>query len=120
MACNGDIFYRGFLMASPRIATDLYTWNYVARPKSKFPYGRLQKQNPLYWEDFCDRYSKCRANFNIFTSRSEKFVIPWDQLLYPYVVEFCLLGLEPLSDTNLHLSVNLKTLKLTGQEFLEL
>ena len=39
--------------------------------------------------------------FNIFISRIEKFVIPWDQLLYPCVVEVCRLGLEPLYDTYL-------------------
>ena len=33
---------------------------------------------------------------NIFTYRIETFVIPWDQLLYPCVVEVCRLGLEPL------------------------
>ena len=48
------------------------------------------------------------------------FVIPWDQLLYPCVVEVCRLGLEPLCDTHhCDLSVILKTLTLTGQEFLE-
>ena len=57
--------------------------------------------------------------FNIFTSRTEIFVIPWDQGLYPCVVEVCSLGLEPLCDTYLRLSVILKTLTLTGQEFLE-
>ena len=41
-----------------------------------------------------------------------------DQLLYPCVVEVCRLGLEPLCDTCLRLSVILKTLRLTGQEFL--
>ena len=35
------------------------------------------------------------------------------------VVEVYRLGLEPLCDTHLHLSVILKTLTLTGQEFLE-
>ena len=34
--------------------------------------------------------------FNIFFSGIETFVIPWDQLLYPCVVEVCRLGLEPL------------------------
>ena len=39
--------------------------------------------------------------------------------LYPCVVEVSRLGLEPLCDTQLRLSVILKTLTLTGQEFLE-
>ena len=34
--------------------------------------------------------------FNILTSGIETFVIPWEQLLYPCVVEVCRLGLEPL------------------------
>ena len=57
--------------------------------------------------------------FNIFTSGIETFVIPWDQRLYPYVVKVCRLGLEPLCDTHLRLSAILKTLTLTGQEFLD-
>ena len=40
-----------------------------------------------------------------------------EQLLYPCVVEVCRLGLEPLCDIHLHLSVILKTLTLTEQEF---
>ena len=43
----------------------------------------------------------------------QSFVIPWDQILYPCVIEVCLLGLEPLCDTLL--SVILKKLTLTGQ-----
>ena len=54
-----------------------------------------------------------------FSSEIETVVIPWDQLLYPCVVEVCHLGLEPLCVTNLRLSVILKTITLTGQEFLE-
>ena len=57
--------------------------------------------------------------FNIFTYGNNIFVTPWDKLLYPCVLEVCRLGLEPLCDTHLHLSVILKTLMLTGQEFLE-
>ena len=57
--------------------------------------------------------------FNIFTSGIETFVIPWDQRLYPCIVEVCHLGLEPLCDTHLHHSVILKTLTLTEQEFLD-
>ena len=57
--------------------------------------------------------------FNILTSENETFVIPSDQYLYPYVVQVCRLGLEPLCDTHLRLSVILKTLTLTGQEFLD-
>ena len=34
--------------------------------------------------------------FNIFTSGIEEFVILWDQLLYPCVVEVCRMRLEPL------------------------
>ena len=33
--------------------------------------------------------------FNIFTYGTETIVLPWDQLLYPCVVEVCRLGLEP-------------------------
>jgi hypothetical protein len=59
--------------------------------------------------------------FNIFAIGIETFVIPWDQLLNTCVVEVCRLGLEPLCDNHLRLSVILKmlTLTLTGQEFLE-
>ena len=35
------------------------------------------------------------------------------------VIEVCRLGLDPLYDIHLRLSVILKTLRLTGQEFLE-
>ena len=55
----------------------------------------------------------------MFTSRIETFVIPWGLHLYPRVVEVCRLGLEPLCDTRLRLSVILKTLTLTEQEFIE-
>ena len=55
--------------------------------------------------------------FNIFTSGIETFVIPWDQLVYPCVVEVCRLGLEPLCDTHIHLSVILRT--MTAQAFIE-
>ena len=58
--------------------------------------------------------------FNIFTSGTETFVIPWNELLYSCAVEMCRLGLELLCDTHLRLFVNLKTQTLTGQEFLEL
>ena len=58
--------------------------------------------------------------FNIFTSEIETFVIPWDQRMYPCVVEVCRLGLDPLCDIHLRLSVILKTLMLTGPEFLEI
>ena len=44
--------------------------------------------------------------FNIFNSGIETFIIPWDQLLYPCVVEVCRLGLEPLCDTHLCHSEN--------------
>ena len=57
---------------------------------------------------------------NIFTSVIETFVISWDQHFYPCVVEVSRLGLEPLYNTHFHLSVILKTLTLTGQEFLEM
>ena len=43
--------------------------------------------------------------FNKFTTGIKTFVIPWDQLLYPCVVEVCRLGLEPLYHTHLRLSV---------------
>jgi hypothetical protein len=57
--------------------------------------------------------------FNIFAIGIETFVIPWEQLLNTCVAEVCRLGLEPLCDNHLRLSVILKTLMLTGQEFLE-
>ena len=56
---------------------------------------------------------------NILISGIETFVIPWDHLLYPCVVEVCHLGLEPLCDTHLRLFVILEKLMLTGQDFLE-
>ena len=40
----------------------------------------------------------------------DMFVIPWNQHLYPCVVEVCRLELEPLCDTHLRHSVFLKTL----------
>ena len=93
---------------------------YVARPQSKFPCGRLQKQNPNLMETFIGTDTvSVELFFSIFTSGIETFVIPWDQLLYPCVVEVYCLGLEPLCDTHLRLSVILKALTLTGQEFLE-
>jgi hypothetical protein len=57
--------------------------------------------------------------FNIIATGIETFVIPWDQLLNTCVVQVCRLGLEPLCDNHLCLSVILKTLTLTGQKFLE-
>ena len=57
--------------------------------------------------------------FNILTSGIETIFLPWNQRLYPCVVEVCRLGLEPLCDTHLRLSVILKKLTLAGQEFLE-
>jgi hypothetical protein len=56
--------------------------------------------------------------FNIFATGIETFVIPWDQLLNTCVVDVCRLGLEPLCDNHIRLSVILKTLMLTGQESL--
>ena len=47
--------------------------------------------------------------FNIFISGIETSVIPWEQLLYPCVVDVCRLGLETPCDTHLRLSVILKT-----------
>ena len=49
--------------------------------------------------------------FNIFSSVGPTFVT--------CVVEVCRLGLEPLCGNHLRLSVILKTLTLTRQEFLE-
>ena len=57
--------------------------------------------------------------FKTFTSKIEIFVILWDQLLYHCIIEVYSLGLEPLCDTHLCLSVILKMLTLTGQKFLE-
>jgi hypothetical protein len=54
--------------------------------------------------------------FNIIATGIETFVTPWDQLLNTCVVEVCHLGLEPLCDNHLCLSVILRTLTLTGQE----
>jgi hypothetical protein len=55
---------------------------------------------------------------NIIATGIDAFVIPWDQLLNTCVIEVCRLGLEPLCDNHLRLSVILKMLTLTGQEFL--
>ena len=44
--------------------------------------------------------------FNIFTYGIEVFVIPWDQLSYPCVVNVCRLGLVQLYDTHLCRSEN--------------
>ena len=57
--------------------------------------------------------------FNIFASGIKTFIIPLDQLLYSRVLEVCRLGLEPLCDTHLRLSVILQTLTLSGQVILE-
>ena len=47
--------------------------------------------------------------FNIFTSGIDTFVIPWDLLLFPCLVEVCRLGLEPLRDIS-HLGYSRKYL----------
>ena len=39
--------------------------------------------------------------FNIFTFGIESFIIPWDQLSYPRVLEVFHMEMEPLSDTHL-------------------
>jgi hypothetical protein len=57
--------------------------------------------------------------FNIFATGTLTFVMPWDQLLNTCLVEVCRMGLEPLCDNHLRCSVILKTLMLTGQEFIE-
>ena len=57
--------------------------------------------------------------FNVFTSLIETFVITWDQILHPVLVEVCCQRLEPLCDTHLRLSFILKTLTLAAQGFLE-
>ena len=56
--------------------------------------------------------------FNIFTSGIEVFVIPCEQLLYPMSQKSATWDWDHC-DTHLRLSVILKTLTLTGQEFLE-
>jgi hypothetical protein len=50
---------------------------------------------------------------NIIATGIETFVVPWDQLLNTCVVEVCRLGLEPLCDNHLRLSVILKTLTIS-------
>ena len=57
--------------------------------------------------------------FNIFTSKIEIFFIPWDQLLYHYVIEVSRQELDLLCDIHFHISIILKMLTLTRQEFLE-
>ena len=57
--------------------------------------------------------------FNIFTSGIETFVILSDQLLYPVSYTSAAWDWNHC-DTHLRLSVILKMLTLTGQEFLEL
>ena len=53
-------------------------------------------------ESFIETYTaSVELFFNIFTSGIEKFIIPWDQILYASVVGLCRLGLEPVCDTHL-------------------
>ena len=76
---------------------------YVTRPQIKFPGGRLQKQTNLM-ERFIGSHTPSVELFSyIFTSGIETFVIPWDPLLYPCVVEVCRLELEPLWHSSLPL-----------------
>ena len=56
--------------------------------------------------------------FNIVTFGIETFVIPWDHLLYPVSQKSAAWDWK-YYNTHLLLSVILKTLTLTGQEFLE-
>ena len=64
--------------------------------KVSFPGAVYRNKAQFSGKIYCSRYSKCWAIFNIFTFGIETFVIPWDQFLYPCVVEVCRLGLEPL------------------------
>ena len=57
--------------------------------------------------------------FNIFTSEIETFVTPQDQRFNPVSQKFAAWDWNHCCDTHLRLSVILKTLTLTGQEFLE-
>ena len=56
--------------------------------------------------------------FNIFTSGIETFVIPWNKFLYPVSCNSAAWDWNHC-DTHLRLSVIVKTLTLTEQEFLE-
>ena len=56
--------------------------------------------------------------FNIFTSGIETFVIPWDQLLYP-VSQKSVTCYWNHCNTHLCLSVILKMVMQTRQEFLQ-
>jgi hypothetical protein len=57
--------------------------NYEAHPQSKFPWGRVQKQNTIAWKYLLQQIQQVFSFFsNIFVTGIETFVIPWDQLLY--------------------------------------
>jgi hypothetical protein len=55
---------------------------YEAHPQSKFAWGRAQKQNTIAWKYIATDTASVQLFFNIFATRIETFVIPWDQLLY--------------------------------------
>ena len=85
--------------------------NILSASTKKVSLWPFTESKPNLIETFIGKYTaSVKAFFNIFTSGIETFVIPWDQLLYSCVVEVCCLGLEPLCDTHLRLSVSLKTL----------
>jgi hypothetical protein len=60
---------------------------YEARPQSKFPWGRLQKQNNFMEIFIATDKASVQLLFNIFATAIETFVIPRDQLLNTCVVE---------------------------------
>jgi hypothetical protein len=49
---------------------------YEAHPQSKFPWGRVQKQNTIAWKYLLQQIQQ------VFATGIETFVIPWNQLLY--------------------------------------
>jgi hypothetical protein len=58
---------------------------YEAHPQSKFPWGRVQKQNTIAWKYLLQQIQQAASVqlfSNIFATGIETFVIPWDQLLY--------------------------------------
>ena len=93
---------------------------YETRPQSKFSLEPFTERKPTLIERFIGRAAIVVLFFNVFNSGIEKFVVPWINFFYPCVVEVCRLGLEPLYDTHLRLTVILKTLTLAGQKFLEM
>ena len=70
---------------------------HVACPQSKFP-GAVYRSKTQF--NTGTDTASVELLFNIFFSGIESFVIPWDQRLYPCVVEVCRREMEPLCDSS--------------------